>query len=808
MHSQLLELQKDYIEKLPKKINLVNEIWQKLTYLSWNDDAFSSFYRLIHGLTGSGKTFGLDQLSDDSREFEDYLLPLLDSHRVPTEKQRNHIDSLVKKLAGSVNIKNEATYNLTIHNTVSAPGDYCKNKTIYIIDDDKHISLYLDALLKNEGYETRTFSHPKFAIEYADKCVPDAVIVDIMFPDSGVVGFSVVDKIRMVAGKRIPVIFISSRTDLDARASAVRVQGDAYFTKPLDFPSLNSRLYNLLKNVEKYKILIVDDDRELTRYHASILEANGFVTDIVNQPLDTLQHLENFVPDLVLMDMHMPDYNGIELATVIRQDDRHIGLPIVFLTNDDSKNTRRNAFNIGANEYLSKPVNPDQLFPILNKLIRNSRQLNETIKTITQREPVDGLHNKQYFLDQVTFSLTNKSRNGMQMSFLYIHLDNFNTIINNAGIEWISAIQQQSSLLLTSLLHKDDLLSQYSDSIYLVLASERTETEINELAKSILKKENSNIIQINNIDIRINFSIGIIRLNNEISSLHDLLLHAENASSKANKKGINQYVIKEVLTDNEQAKRDLSERINDGLKNNSFQLAYQPVISIDNRSHEMYEVLMRMIDKNGATIYPAQFLPVAHKNNQMLLIDRWVIDNALASLSSNKHTRSVTDLFVKISADSLSKNLLIPFISNSINEGGLTGESRVIFQIDEKIALSHRQEVICFSENIKKLNCNICLDHYGSTASSNDLLLTIKPDYVNIRGPVLTGILTDKKVKENVELLIKNAAEKNIKVIASHIEDTATLSMLWGKGVHYFQGYFIQQPDKKLDFNFIDSHPG
>ena len=79
-------LREDYKQKLPAKIGNIEQLWEKLRYFNWSDEAFHILHNFVHALTGSGKTFGFSALSDCARELESYLHDLLISHQAPDEK--------------------------------------------------------------------------------------------------------------------------------------------------------------------------------------------------------------------------------------------------------------------------------------------------------------------------------------------------------------------------------------------------------------------------------------------------------------------------------------------------------------------------------------------------------------------------------------------------------------------------------------------------------------------------------------------------------------------------------------------------
>jgi len=177
--------------------------------------------------------------------------------------------------------------------------------------------------------------------------IPDILIVDIMLSEGSFAGTKFVTEIRRDSQYELPVIFLSSRSDFQARLEAVRAGGDAYYIKPVDTIQLVDRLDGLTKyqRADPYRILIVDDDVTLAEHYGLILSASDMAVTIVNEPEKVMNALAESKPELTLMDVYMPICSGLELTKVIRQQDDYLSIPIVFLSSE--KNLENNIAHYG-----------------------------------------------------------------------------------------------------------------------------------------------------------------------------------------------------------------------------------------------------------------------------------------------------------------------------------------------------------------------------------------------------------------------------------------------------------------------------
>ncbi|KPJ88052.1 MAG: hypothetical protein AMJ53_17325, partial [Gammaproteobacteria bacterium SG8_11] len=234
----------------------------------------------------------------------------------------------------------------------------------------------------------------------------------------------------------------------------------------------------------------------------------------------------------------------------------------------------------------------------------------------------------------------------------------------------------------------------------------------------------------------------------------------------------------------------------------NFKLAYQPIINLENNGDEKYEVLLRLHDDKGKVLLPHQFFPLVKKKKLIPKLDRWVIEHAISALANNAHARGGTDIFIKVSFESLNDPMLLPRISNFVTSSGLPGEQRIVFEINEKDLMIDQSSVAAFCKQVRKLKCGISITNYGQSPQDIEVFKLLPVDYVKLHGSCLENILVDQNKQQTIKRLIDEALHHNVQIIAGTIEDPATLSLLWDFGARFFQGYFINEPDFALDYDF------
>ena len=188
---------------------------------------------------------------------------------------------------------------------------------------------------------------------------PHAVVLDIDSEDG--------KRAKQVFVHRVvttfPVIYISTNDSFVPRLEAVREGAEGYFIKPLDIEALSARLDEKISKSEVlgYRILVVDDDEMLASFYEAVLGSAGMHVHMITSPLEILDALKKFKPELILTDLNMPQCNGIEMAKIIRQNDRYLNVPIVFLSSVMEEEMQMTAIETGADDFLTKPIDPEKL---------------------------------------------------------------------------------------------------------------------------------------------------------------------------------------------------------------------------------------------------------------------------------------------------------------------------------------------------------------------------------------------------------------------------------------------------------------
>ena len=341
--------------------------------------ALTTVQGLAHKLAGSAGTYGFGNIGHTARNLELLCQALLEQTDTITEQELSPFRDLLALMAKQA--ENAASSGMTQPNRiVSIPDVLVEQESsreirkLVLVDDDTEQSQFLEQLLTNFGFSVRVLDHPSALESVVQQDQPDAVIMDIMFPDDRDAGLTTVNRLRDDKTLQCPVIFISGREDFPARLKAIRGGADGYVVKPVNINDLVATLNRLIAESDRppFRVLIVDDDEEMTDFCQVVLEGAGLQASVVNDPMIATEEMLRFGPDVILLDIEMPGCNGFELAATIRQmGDRHLQTPILYLTAHNEVSNQMQAARSGSEDFIAKPVDPERL--ITSVLARSER---------------------------------------------------------------------------------------------------------------------------------------------------------------------------------------------------------------------------------------------------------------------------------------------------------------------------------------------------------------------------------------------------------------------------------------------------
>lgn len=371
-----MQLRDNFYINLPSRTGELISAYEALEQ-DWQKEHLESIHQKAHSLAGAAGTFGADNISKLARELEIFIKDLLPDGG-NAKVQLPQIKEKLKNLEAQAQKSQPESALISLEAAKNEIPAKIHDSEIFVVDDDIEFTSLIKNELARDGFRVHIFSNTHDFITAIQKDRPAVIIMDMMFPEGEDAGARAIETVKSSFEQSPPIIFLSVRDDISARLDAVRLGASKYYTKPVNMNKLRSALKKLskLEQDDACRVLVIDDDIDVANYHAEILKSAGMECKTLATPLDALEVISEFKPELILMDLYMPDCNGIELASVIRQDDDYLQLPIAFLSTERAIDKQAVAMEFGADDFISKPVKPEHLISSVETRVKRHRHLN------------------------------------------------------------------------------------------------------------------------------------------------------------------------------------------------------------------------------------------------------------------------------------------------------------------------------------------------------------------------------------------------------------------------------------------------
>ena len=462
---KLRQLQDKYLSQLPNQISALNTAWLGVVH-DKRQAALDTLRQLAHNLSGSAGTFGFPAISDEARQLEDCLRVLDDIHSLD-EATQTFIAQSIHRIANLSRLAPDAHEEDEHFIAPLAPYNDTDKHLIYVIEDEDLIAAEISSQLNYFGYQVQTFPDTDDALQAIKTRMPSAMLIDIQLPEGELAGTEFAKLFDQYSTVHVPVIFISARDDWQARLAAVQAKGSAYLTKPLDFNELVERLENVTSKdtPEPFKVLIVDDVEILAEHYAAVLSSSGMEVKTLSNLDQLLEQLSDFKPDLILMDVHMPQCSGLDAAKVIRQKDELLSVPIVFLSTETDPLKRLYAMALGGDDFLQKPIEDERLLAAVQSRATRFRKL----RSYMINDGLTGLLNHVASKTLLDSEVARAQRQGDPLGFAMIDLDHFKAINDSYGHPAGDRVLKSMARMLKKRLRKSDLVGRYGGEEFAII---------------------------------------------------------------------------------------------------------------------------------------------------------------------------------------------------------------------------------------------------------------------------------------------------------------------------------------------------
>jgi diguanylate cyclase (GGDEF)-like protein len=526
---KLQVLRDDYAARLPAEIQLLRDLVNKLSDPALQRGALDQLSQKLHKLAGSAGSFGFADLGKQAKKLELQAQAWLSAKQLDMGMLRVFAVA-VAALEGQA--QNDSVKKIPL---VSQSAPLKTNTLIYVLEDDPDVAAEVCMTLRHFGHQVVHFSTVAEAEVEVLRQPPDFMICDIMFTEEGRETPAAVANLQSHLPVPIPVIFVSTRTDFDAYHAAVRAGAVGYFVKPLDIIRLVECFeYYLDRNRSApHRVLIIDDDLALAEHYKLVLSSADIRAEVSNNPRDIFEVLQDFHPELILLDINMPGCNGIELAQVIRLNQDWLRIPITYLSSEQDEEKRAMAMGRAGDDFLSKPLGDRELITAVSVRAARSRQLSDAL----DRDSLTGLLKHSRIKDQVDAELNRAARGGESLSVVMLDLDHFKRVNDTFGHPAGDKVIKAVAHLLRQRLRKTDAVGRYGGEEFVAVLPRCSREEAQALMNDVRQRMRDIIFTVDQRSFNVTLSAGIAAYRPGVERAEQLLQEADAALYRAKAEG-------------------------------------------------------------------------------------------------------------------------------------------------------------------------------------------------------------------------------------------------------------------------------
>ena len=584
------------------------------------------------------------------------------------------------------------------------------------------------------------------------------------------------------------------------------------------------------------RLLIVDDisdnrtilTRRFQRRGFDVVEAECGLTAI------ELIHKESF--DLVLLDVMMPGMDGIETLKRIRSQNSASALPVIMVTAKSESANIVDALELGANDYVTKPVDFAVALARVNTQISRKRAVervalaNEELRKVNEdlerrveertsrlidanqrlkveiadreesqarsqylayHDSLTGLGNRLLFKEQLEEALKDVSTASHPLAVLFLDLDGFKAVNDTLGHSIGDLLLKSVATKLRDILPRTDRIARLGGDEFAILqisaAQPGSSIALAEKIIEVVGQPNS----IDGHDVTVGASVGIAVARPGDMNTENFLKSADLAMYSAKSDGRGTYRMFDPEMDAiVQARRLLERDMRTALAQDGFRLFYQPLVNLQTKKVTAFEALMRWQHPERGMVPPSDFIPVAEEMGLIVQLGEWALRQACAEATEWPDGICVS---VNLSPLQFSKGNLVSSVMSALASAGLPA-SRLELEITESVLLEKSERNITILNQLRDLGVRISMDDFGTGYSSIGYLRSFPFDKIKIDQSFVRDLLLDEGSLAIVRAIAGLGVSFGMITTAEGVETEEQMRCLNLEGCIEVQGYLYSRP--------------
>jgi len=543
-------------------------------------------------------------------------------------------------------------------------------------------------------------------------------------------------------------------------------------------------------------IMLVDDEVTTLDVIEAFLEGEGYQRFIrTSDSREAMELAARHKPDILLLDLNMPHVSGLEILSGIRANSDLQHLPVVILTASTDTETKLKALELGASDFLSKPVDASELaLRLHNTLAAKAYQ-----DRLAYIDALTGLPNRGQFLEHLEGAVRRAARTSVPCAVLHIGLDRFkqinDTLGHGAGDQLLIRVAERLQGRV------DGKLSRVGgDEFGLILPSAKDTDRIARSAQRIVEGLAEPFV-VNGRDLFVTCSVGIAVYPTDGEDIDTLLKHATAATSNGKQAGVAPYQFYRESLGAEAAQRiALESELRGAIDCDEMRLFYQPVLDVRTGAIVGAEALLRWKHPERGLLMPDEFIGIAEESGIILRLGDWVIEEAC-----RQARRWIDDgsgqlqMAVNLSSSQFRTGRLVETIRSAMAKSGIAG-SQLTFELTERQIMENADATTATLREMREMGVKISVDDFGTGHSSLTYLKRFPIDELKIDRSFVSGIPGDCEDLVIVQAIVGLAHNLGLSVVAEGVETPEQLDFMREHGCDVYQGYLFSRPVPAIDW--------
>ena len=582
-------------------------------------------------------------------------------------------------------------------------------------------------------------------------------------------------------------------------------------------------------------LLIVDDVADNRAILARRFVRRGFAVTEAESGRAALALIERHVFDAVLLDVMMPEMDGLETLRQIRESLKGCDLPVIMVTARNQSEDVVEALQLGANDYVSKPVDFAVALVRVGAQVERRRamaaaldaqeklrrlnaeletrvaertqglvQANERLQSeiaerhrseqqvqyLAHHDALTGLPNRRLFAEQLQLALANARATGGTAALIFLDLDGFKTINDSLGHSVGDALLVEVGRRLRDTVGDRCVARLGGDEFALLCAGSNPAAQAEDMTRRVLASL-AERFAIGQQEFIVGASAGIAIAEAADTSAELLIQRSDLAMYRAKQTRRGSYCFFEAGMDAAaQARRAMEMDLRQAMARNQLHLNYQPIMSEGGRRIRSFEALLRWSRPGFGLVPPSEFVPIAESTGLIVGIGEWVLREACAEAAS---WPGDIRLAVNLSSVQFGNGNLVPMVLSALAYSGLPPH-RLELEVTESVMLEGTSDNLHTLVQLKELGVRIAMDDFGTGYSSLSYLRRFRFDTIKIDQSFVRDMGDAAESRAVVKAVAGLGRNFGMETVAEGIETHQQLRYVQEEGCDQAQGYLFSKP--------------